>query len=83
MQRVFNDQNLDRYKKLASGTLTIAERKIIFDCLAQERADFRNHAHARSEGAHVPAEKTSGPGGTGIAGWASNGLARAAAALRT
>ncbi len=57
MQGVFSSQNLDRYKKLASGTLTIAERKIIFDCLAQERADFRNHWNARFEGAHVPAEK--------------------------
>jgi hypothetical protein len=56
MQRVFSDQNIARYKKLASGTLTVAERKIIFDCLAQERADFRNYWNARLEGVHVPAE---------------------------
>lgn len=57
MHGVFSDQNLDRYKKLASGMLTVAERKIIFDCLAQERADFRNHWSARFEGAHVPVGK--------------------------
>ena len=57
MQGVFSDKNLDRYKKLASGTLTIAERKLIFECLAQERADIRNHWNARFEGAHVPAEQ--------------------------
>ena len=43
MQGVFSELNLNRYRKLASGTLTVAERKIIFDCLAQERADFRDN----------------------------------------
>jgi len=57
MQGVFSDKNLDRYKKLASGTLTIAERKLIFECLAQERADIRNHWNARFEGAQAPAEQ--------------------------
>ena len=57
MQGVFSELNLDRYKRLASGTLTIAERKIIFDCLAQERADFRNYWNVRCEGVHVPARK--------------------------
>ena len=28
MQRVFSDQNIARYKKLASGTLTVDERKL-------------------------------------------------------
>ncbi len=57
MQGVFSEQNVARYRKLASGTLTIAERKIIFDHLAQERADFRKYWNARCEGVHVPAEK--------------------------
>jgi hypothetical protein len=43
MQGFFSDQNLDRYRKLASGVLTVEERRIIFCCLAQERADFRNN----------------------------------------
>jgi hypothetical protein len=43
MQAVFSELNLDRYRKLASGTLTVAERKIIFDCLAQEGADFSDN----------------------------------------
>ena len=47
MERIFSAQNLDRYRRLASGTLTIAERKIIFDCLAQERVDFRTYCTSR------------------------------------
>ena len=57
MQSSFSEQSIARYKQLASGTLSIAERKAIFDLLAQERADFRNYWNARFEGAHVPAEK--------------------------
>jgi hypothetical protein len=57
MRSFFSERNLARYKKLASGTLTVAERKVVFDGLAQERADFRNHWNARIEGAHVAAEK--------------------------
>ena len=41
MKRAFSDQNLDRYKKLASGKLTAEERKSILDCLAAELAHQR------------------------------------------
>ena len=35
MQRVFSEQNIARYKKLASGTLTADERKLILDLLSR------------------------------------------------
>jgi len=57
MQRFFSDQNIARYKKLASGTLTARERRMIFELLAKERADFRDYWNARFEGVHVAAEK--------------------------
>jgi hypothetical protein len=57
MQSFFSDQNVARYKKLASGTLTALERKVIFELLEKERANFRNHWNARFEGMHVAAEK--------------------------
>jgi hypothetical protein len=57
MQSFFNDQNIARYKKLASGTLTARERRKILELLAKERADFREHWNARFEGAHVAADK--------------------------
>lgn len=49
MQCVFSDQNLNRYRQLASGTLTVEQRKIIFDCLAKQSADFRAHWSASSK----------------------------------
>ena len=57
MQTFFSEQNIARYKKLASGTLTAFERKLIFELLARERADFRDHWNARFEGMHVAADK--------------------------
>jgi hypothetical protein len=57
VQSYFSEQNITRYKKLASGTLTAVERKVIFDFLAKEGADFRDHWNARFEGAHIAAEK--------------------------
>ena len=41
MKSAFSDQNLARYKKLASGTLTADERKLILDGLAAELAQQR------------------------------------------
>jgi hypothetical protein len=57
MQSFFSEQNLARYKKLASGAVTALERKAIFEFLAKERADLRDHWNARFEGAHVAAER--------------------------
>jgi hypothetical protein len=57
MQSFFNDRNIARYKRLASGTLTARERKKIFELLAKDRADFRDHWNARFEGVHVAIEK--------------------------
>jgi len=57
MQRVFSERNLARYKKLASGTLTALERKLMFELLAKERADLRDHWNARFEGLHVAPDK--------------------------
>jgi hypothetical protein len=57
MQDFFNDRNIARYKKLASGTLTALERRSMFELLAKERANLRDHWNARFEGVHVAAEK--------------------------
>jgi hypothetical protein len=57
MQTFFSDQNIARYQKLASGTLTALERKVIFEHLAKERANFHDHWNARFEGMHVAADK--------------------------
>jgi hypothetical protein len=37
MQGVFSDENVARYRKLASGTLTATERKTVIDALARDR----------------------------------------------
>ena len=41
MQGVFSDENVGRYRKLASGTLTATEWKTIIDVLAQDRKNER------------------------------------------
>jgi hypothetical protein len=40
MDRVFNDQNLERLRSLASIATTEAERKILLDLLAEEKVKF-------------------------------------------
>jgi hypothetical protein len=37
MDRLVNDQNIERYRRLASAATTAAERKILLDLLAEER----------------------------------------------
>lgn len=50
MKSAFSEQNLARYKMLASGALTADERKSILDCLAAELAQQRCLAMAKSCG---------------------------------
>jgi hypothetical protein len=52
MHRAFSDQNLDRYRRLASGMLTVSERKVILDYLARDCADFRVPACVRRATTH-------------------------------
>jgi hypothetical protein len=39
-ERFVNDQNLERFKKLASAATTEAERKTLFGLLAKEQVKF-------------------------------------------
>ena len=40
MDRFVNEQNLERLRRLASATITVAERKILLVLLAEEEAKF-------------------------------------------
>jgi hypothetical protein len=41
MDRFFNDQHIDRYRRLASAATTEAERKVLLDLLAEERNKWK------------------------------------------
>jgi hypothetical protein len=42
MERFVSEQNVNRYRQLASGTLTAAGRKAVFTMLSEEEATYRN-----------------------------------------
>jgi hypothetical protein len=42
MRRFFNEQNLERYRKLASDVTTAEERRQVLELLAREMSTFRN-----------------------------------------
>jgi hypothetical protein len=54
MQRFFDEQNIKRYRQLASGALTAAERKILFTALSEEAASFRNSRRLSAPSADMP-----------------------------
>ena len=47
MGRFFNPTNVDRYRKLASNTVGIAERHQVLDVLAEEMETFRRESRRR------------------------------------
>jgi hypothetical protein len=49
MDRVFSDQNIEKYRKLASGTLTTPERRKLLVMLAEEKARPFEFSGARSD----------------------------------
>jgi len=51
VQRYFSARNLAQYNKLASGTLSAVERKVIFDGLAKQQAAIRDRCNSGFEGA--------------------------------
>ena len=42
MDRFFSEQSLKRYRQLANGTLTAAERKTVFTLLSDNEATYRD-----------------------------------------
>ena len=42
MERFFNEQSLKRYRQLANGTLTAAERRTVFTLLSDNEATYRD-----------------------------------------
>jgi len=40
VERFVNDQNIERFKKLANAATTEVERKILFSLLAKEQVKF-------------------------------------------
>jgi hypothetical protein len=48
MDRFVNDQNIERYRKLASASTSDAERKMLFGLLAEEKATFIELQKART-----------------------------------
>jgi hypothetical protein len=44
MGRFFNLRNLDRYRKLAGGTIDVTERQRVLEALAEEMNAFRREA---------------------------------------
>ena len=51
MQRYFSARNLAQYNKLASGTLSAVERKVIFDGLVKQQAAIRDRCNSGFEDA--------------------------------
>ena len=47
MDRFINDENLERFRRLASATTSETERKILLGLLAQEEAKFIELQKAR------------------------------------
>jgi Holliday junction resolvasome RuvABC DNA-binding subunit len=47
MDRFINDQNLERLRKLANVSTTMAERKILFGLLTEEKTKFIELQKAR------------------------------------
>jgi hypothetical protein len=48
MDRFINDENLERFRRLASATTSETERKILLGLLAQEEVKFIELQRARS-----------------------------------
>jgi hypothetical protein len=48
MDRFVNDQNIERYRKLASASTNEAERKILLGLLAEENTKFKELQKART-----------------------------------
>ena len=48
MERFVNDQNVERYRRLACGTITEAERKILLSLLTEEKDKFNKSQKVRS-----------------------------------
>jgi hypothetical protein len=54
MQRFFDEQNIKRYRQLASGALTAAERQALFTALSEEATSFRNSPRLSAPAADMP-----------------------------
>ena len=48
MDRFFNSQNVERYRKLASEVTSEAERNLLLTLLAEEKAEFVREARSQS-----------------------------------
>jgi hypothetical protein len=48
MERFVNDQNIERYRRLACATITEAERKILLGLLADEKDKFNELQRSRT-----------------------------------
>jgi hypothetical protein len=49
MDRFVNERNLERYRKLACGATTMAEREILFSSLAEEKVKCFGPRNARQD----------------------------------